>query len=892
MSISIFIEKLQNANVDLTPREVAELLWLWVKTAPEEQEEDKTPESVPETSQLITSDLKNSSREQEISSSTVIETVSQPSKLDLYPKVIDQHFIKQTTLQEQRYSLQVPDAPAINNHKQLGRALKPLRRNFKSLREQELDDNKTVNTIVEQTLSNPTSPIWIPIFKPTLTHRWLNLVLVVEVNNSLLIWKQTIIELRQFFRRLGIFKSFETWGLQINLPKTQLSLEWLFKLILHNSSELLRYLILPHLKEGIQLFRYDDPQMRPYPPEAINSQGKDTLILLVSDLVSPAWYRSGIYTLLRLWSRKGMVNLLQLLPERLWSRTTLGQQNRLELRATVRTSTNRKLISLSSTKKAKLNEFKLPVTSLEPDRLEEWSRFLVGIGDNQCIGYGITLPKKPSQKIAQVSITPQERVTRFQSIASPTALKLAELLSAVLVTLPVIRVIQYTMLCQSNQSHVAEVLMGGLFQPLTETVTPHSDLDEIEFHFFPGVRKELLSWVTVDKITLAIEEVSAYIARRLGKSFQEFEVLLMSSPVAETDLAKQIRPFAQIQAQVLQQLGGEYAALGQQIQHKNSLGEDDTNFEKSVQFRQEAESLLGDDLQEFVKTKTPILVERLSETIASIILDNIAFPELLKWKSRSPYKTFNEAIEGIKDKCTESNLKTKLGYNSSYQKTLKDWVEKDLIEIMNGKLLQLCKKYGLKDFKIKDVDITTVSIDSKEISVISGSERFFSSSILNSADVLAALVALIAGIVTFTVIPTVLAIVIPLILSIASAISTTLVGIIIGILAAIPGIGWTILASSAGVGVAAFAAQGWQNMRDDISKTMMSYDLPKWVRNRVSDDKIKSALNDSRDSVKLEIESELKSSKTSTKIAESVADSLSPQIEKKIQEILYIIESR
>lgn len=59
--------------------------------------------------------------------------------------------------------------------------------------------------------------------------------------------------------------------------------------------------------------------MRPYSPEVINSQGRgrDTLILLVSDLLSPGWYCPEIYTLLRQWSRKGMVNLLQLLPERL-----------------------------------------------------------------------------------------------------------------------------------------------------------------------------------------------------------------------------------------------------------------------------------------------------------------------------------------------------------------------------------------------------------------------------------------------------------------------------------------------------------------------------------------------------------------------------------------------
>jgi hypothetical protein len=313
--------------------------------------------------------------------------------------------------------------------------------------------------------------------------------------------------------------------------------------------------------------------------------------------------------------------------------------------------------------------------------------------------------------------------------------------------------------------------------------------------------------------------------------------------------------------------------------------------EKSEEFRKEAKSLISNDLRELVKEKIPKLAEKLSQIIASIILDDIAFTELKKWKSRSHY-TLDGAISSIKGKCTESNLKTRLTSSSSYNQTLQDWVKEDLIDGINKKLLKLCHDYGLTDFSTKDVDITTVPIDATTVSEISVSGKVISSDILDPADALAAIVAIISGIVTFTVVPTVLYIVISLVLSIAGAISTTLAWLIASILAAIPGVGWTILCALAGVGVFVLVANGYESMKEEISASMMSYDLPQWVRDRVDNDKIKSALDDSRSNVTSKIENELKSTQSSTAIAKQVADSLSPQIEKKIQEIRYIIESR
>ena len=560
MSISHLIEGLQRANYDPTAREIAEILWLWVKTLPDGESE--LSESNQENSQLSESKNQIYSEKNLIASKTNAPELPPKTNLDLYPKIADKYLVKNGKNKKESYPLQVPDAPAIPDKQQLGIALKSLRRKFPSLTELELNEAKTIDFFVEQ-------EIWMPIKQPTLTRRWLDLVLVVEVNNSLVIWKQTIKELRNFLKSLGIFRHIENWGLKFNLSQL-LRQEWLFKLIVTVSPELLAFLILSYENQGISIFRYDEPQMRLYSPESIGITSGKTLVLLVSDLVSPVWYHSETYILLHQWRQKGMVNLLQLLPERLWPRTTLGQHNCLKLNAPVRLASNQNLTVISSSKNqgsSEYGEFKLPVVCLEPNILEQWSKLLMGVGNNQSVGYGIK-PHPNYPKSSQVyNITAAERVERFQQIASPNATKLAELLSAVLVTLPVIRVIQYTMLPNFNQGHVAEVLMGGLFKPLnkTVTVTPNINPDEVEFEFFDGVRDELLSGLTIDEITDVIEEVSFYLADKMGKSLKDFEALLINSQNRQGELAKQVYPLAQVQAEVLQKLGGVYADFANQI---------------------------------------------------------------------------------------------------------------------------------------------------------------------------------------------------------------------------------------------------------------------------------------------------------------------------------------
>jgi hypothetical protein len=100
---------------------------------------------------------------------------------------------------------------------------------------------------------------------------------------------------------------------------------------------------------------------------------------------------------------------------------------------------------------------------------------LAGVGEEGALGY-VLRPDLLEHRITSASQpTAQERVTNFSANASPLAHKLVGFLAAApVIAMPVVRLIQDSMLNESSQIQVAEVFLGGLLKPLTE-ITPETD---------------------------------------------------------------------------------------------------------------------------------------------------------------------------------------------------------------------------------------------------------------------------------------------------------------------------------------------------------------------------------------------------------------------------------
>jgi hypothetical protein len=108
-----------------------------------------------------------------------------------------------------------------------------------------------------------------------------------------------------------------------------------------------------------------------------------------------------------------------------------------------------------------------------------------------------------------------ERIRRFRTTASLLACKLAELLAAAPISLPVVRLIQRTMLPQSRQVHTSEVFLGGLLEKVSlDSENAHPDY--VEYEFVDGVRELLLNSVSVADALQVLEEVSDFVESRFA----------------------------------------------------------------------------------------------------------------------------------------------------------------------------------------------------------------------------------------------------------------------------------------------------------------------------------------------------------------------------------------
>ncbi len=668
------IKILQKTGFDFTARELAEIFWLAVhldeKSSQVKQQAEDKPDFPPLQQQVENEpdfppvQLKVEEG-QESTPKTQPQIKPPPPKLPVTlhkpRKPTSETTTNLRTSGRKGVSLKVPAAPALRNTLELGRALRPLMRKAASPTEQILDEETTVYQIAEQ-------DIWVPIFQPK-PQRWLELALVVEKSNSTAVWKPTIRELEKLLKHHGAFRDVRTWELKVthNTSKPKISLLPL-KLSFQGTSN--------------QNNREDNNSIS-YNPEILIDPKGQRLILLVTDCISTAWRDRLIYPVLSLWGNKGLLTILQLLPEQLWERTALYSETPVQLSSLKPGVPNSKLITTTWDKddieednfdrdngeNSTLVEFiSIPIITLEPQPLLTWSQVILGLGNITTAGFKFSLSTnsesnsnaKYRSEINTNKTAPQlsadALVNRFRATASPTARRLAGLMAATPVSLPVVQLIQQTLLPNSRQIHAAEVFMSGL---LKSTTSENSQADYIEYEFIPGVRELLVDSVPKSKTISVIDAVSEYIAQRLGLSIQEFQAQLRLPSSRDNNLETKIRPFAQIQAQVLRRLGGIYTYIAEELEQKhqnvNKSPELQGAFEgfpplKSFKFKiatiptEDVETFPTEDVETFHETSQDIKLQPFEFEVATIEVIEFGRTELIINRHRQQNQYFTEDL--------------------------------------------------------------------------------------------------------------------------------------------------------------------------------------------------------------------------------------------------------
>jgi len=573
-----FLKILERAGIELSPVELAELLWIRLQQGEEVTQETQILEIPPEitTTSPPTLDinlppppLPVPKRTQDLPQNRSANLVTEP------PKTTGMGSADGGSM---ALPVRIPDAVALRNRREIARSLRPLKQKIPSQQWQILDEEATVLQIAEsQVLTSVPDPkssanrqfhSWSPVVKPEL-ERWLDLAIVVEVTNIYEVWRDTIAEFQHLLERHGAFRDVRSWHLKADESGDP-------QLYLQTASGL---------------------KGKPRKSKELLGSGGRRLILLLSDCTSKVWRSGKIPELLKAWSRENPVTIVQLLPLRYWDRTVIGSCHLVGLRSQkpAPLSSEWKIEGLSAWRMQRLPKglkLKIPVVTIHPNDLGNWANAIATEGEQLTTGIVLVPRDYPAQKSEvpsnEDSIQKAKRIVRdFRGTASEKAQDLADRMAVLPVNWSVIRLIQKNWgqsivdpLQDTDALYLAEVFLSGLIAAIPQETPDKDQRARPKFDFVKEVRKVLLGVIPISE-SLEVGEtiaqkifeglpqdvqdrVNADIKQRGGEALSYFEAFLIPDLPWGTHEAD-ILSFAKVNEEILRGWGGNYAALADEL---------------------------------------------------------------------------------------------------------------------------------------------------------------------------------------------------------------------------------------------------------------------------------------------------------------------------------------
>ena len=392
--------------------------------------------------------------------------------------------------------LMVPSASALHDRLALQRALRPLKQRVSSRHFLALDEAATAERIADGRVrdlgawSGPPRRTQ-PSLRPA-EERWLRLDIVVDASPSMAVWREHAAELERLMNQLGAFSTVQSWSL--------------------------------HLLAGAATIRPSGVQTGQRSPSAIYGVAGRQAILVMSDCSGAGWWQGTAGRVLTEWGRRAPVAVVQPLPEQLWERTAAPATP-----GTMRVSRpglpNSRMKFTPAADFAPVgNGVVVPVLELAAPWFAGWAATVAGTSSAAFPAAAADLggrAKTRTYRPPGADLTAEQRVLRFRSSASPEAFRLAGYVATTVPRVPVMRLVQQAMFGRSTPTHLAEVILSGLFR------TDYSG--GAEFAFIEGVRELMLSTLTRSESLSALhvlQNVSRLIESRVGAAGQSFEALL------------------------------------------------------------------------------------------------------------------------------------------------------------------------------------------------------------------------------------------------------------------------------------------------------------------------------------------------------------------------------
>ncbi|NEQ10304.1 MAG: serine/threonine-protein kinase pkn1, partial [Moorea sp. SIO4E2] len=394
--------------------EVAELIWCLAHVdrivAPPLSQDIKPPEDLDYLYQE--SSTENPSDNYPKTPPSVTEKAEQKIPIRTYPKPSDHAPTspQKPESSSSNYSspIRVPDPFPLPKPREISKALLPLSKRVPGLLANELD----IEATVEQTAEADGLPMLA--FRSPL-ERWFEVHLLIDCSPSMAFWGDLAEGVATLFRWQGFFRDVRIWHFDTREPT-------------------------PQLFSGVDRIERD--------VRSLIAPGGHRLFIALTDTLGKAWYSSQAFEVLAELGEQHPVSIAHVFPQTLWQRTALDQAIQRPLIARQPESPN-SMLEVGARLRTTARLYQFPIFNLSVNHLSTWANFTTGSGSNSIQGVLIrqdirqdsseTAKTNPTESVAE---TPEQLLRGFLANASPKARELAEVLAAVPLIPPVMRLAQ------------------------------------------------------------------------------------------------------------------------------------------------------------------------------------------------------------------------------------------------------------------------------------------------------------------------------------------------------------------------------------------------------------------------------------------------------------------
>ncbi|QYN41104.1 serine protease (plasmid) [Pseudonocardia sp. DSM 110487] len=355
--------------------------------------------------------------------------------------------------------------------------------------------------------------VLIPVLRPA-RERWFEVAIVADASPTMSVWRDTVAALADLLERHGAFRAVTRWRLA-------------------------------ERPDGTAVVR--SPSGVEHEPRQLSDDGGQRLVLVVTDAVGALWRRDAAWSAVRLWGATCPVALVHLLPDRMWGQTATGEAD-IAVRAHRAGEPNARL-DVRAPWWWEADEppwGAIPVLALDEASIAPWARLVSGVpGVAVRAVLGIAAEDFLDEAALQIA-EPELLGDAIRSSVSSTAYRLAALLSAVDVSLPVARVVMAELLPEARHVHLAELLAAGVLRATGDDDQRGDD----GLEFAPGVRSQLQQSLTTTDVLRAWRAITPILTAS-GRQPQ-FSLLLTEGAEA---LGGEPDPMARIAADLANRLG-------------------------------------------------------------------------------------------------------------------------------------------------------------------------------------------------------------------------------------------------------------------------------------------------------------------------------------------------